>query len=74
MNDLRLSQMRPTLSMFYSTERHLHYVACTRARDHLLVTCTAPASEVFDCLEPPLRREQGLAAKKSRAVPSSSRF
>ena len=27
------------------TERHLLYVACTRARDHLLVTGVAPASE-----------------------------
>jgi superfamily I DNA/RNA helicase len=26
------------------TERHLLYVACTRARDHLLVTATEPAS------------------------------
>ena len=31
----------------YNTERHLLYVACTRARDHLLVTSVAPASE-FD--------------------------
>lgn len=30
------------------TERHLLYVACTRARDFLLVTSTAPASEVLD--------------------------
>lgn len=29
----------------YSTERHLLYVACTRARDHLLITSTQPASE-----------------------------
>jgi superfamily I DNA/RNA helicase len=29
----------------YSTERHLLYVACTRARDHLLVTGVDPASE-----------------------------
>lgn len=29
----------------YNTERHLLYVACTRARDHLLVTGVAPASE-----------------------------
>ena len=29
----------------YSTERHLLYVACTRARDHLSVTCVSPASE-----------------------------
>jgi hypothetical protein len=27
----------------YNTERHLLYVACTRARDHLLVTSVAPA-------------------------------
>lgn len=32
----------------YSTERHLLYVACTRARDHLLVTSTNPASEFLD--------------------------
>jgi superfamily I DNA/RNA helicase len=29
----------------YDTERHLLYVACTRARDHLLVTGVRPASE-----------------------------
>ena len=29
----------------YDTERHLLYVACTRARDELLVTSTEPASE-----------------------------
>jgi superfamily I DNA/RNA helicase len=34
----------------YNTERHLLYVACTRARDHLLVTSTSPASEFLDDL------------------------
>ena len=29
----------------YDTERHLLYVACTRARDHLLVAGVEPASE-----------------------------
>ena len=29
----------------FDTERHLLYVACTRARDHLLVTAAKPASE-----------------------------
>jgi hypothetical protein len=29
----------------YNTERHLLYVACSRARDHLLVTGVKPASE-----------------------------
>lgn len=29
----------------YATERHLFYVACTRARDRLLVTGVAPGSE-----------------------------
>ena len=29
----------------YDTERHLLYVACTRARDRLLVSSVAPASE-----------------------------
>jgi len=33
------------LEQVYDTERHLLYVACTRARDHLLVTGVAPASE-----------------------------
>jgi superfamily I DNA/RNA helicase len=34
----------------YNTERHLLYVACTRARDHLLVTGVTPASEFLDDL------------------------
>jgi superfamily I DNA/RNA helicase len=34
----------------YNTERHLLYVACTRARDHLLVTGVEPASEFLDDL------------------------
>ncbi len=33
------------LEEVYNTERHLLYVACTRARDHLLVTGVSPASE-----------------------------
>jgi superfamily I DNA/RNA helicase len=32
----------------YETERHLLYVACTRARDHLLITSVEPASEFLD--------------------------
>lgn len=32
------------------TERHLLYVACTRVRDHLLVTSVEPASEFLDDL------------------------
>jgi superfamily I DNA/RNA helicase len=34
----------------YDTERHLLYVACTRARDHLLVSGIEPASEFLDDL------------------------
>ena len=34
----------------YNTERHLLYVACTRARDHLLVSGVKPASEFLDDL------------------------
>jgi len=34
----------------YETERHLLYVACTRARDHLLVTGVEPGSEFLDDL------------------------
>ena len=38
------------LQEVYDTERHLLYVACTRARDNLLVTCVEPASEFLDDL------------------------
>jgi ATP-dependent exoDNAse (exonuclease V) beta subunit len=38
------------LQEVYETERHLLYVACTRARDHLLVTGLDPASEFLDDL------------------------
>jgi mRNA-degrading endonuclease RelE of RelBE toxin-antitoxin system len=34
----------------YNTERHLLYVACTRARDSLLVTSVQPASEFLEDL------------------------
>jgi ATP-dependent exoDNAse (exonuclease V) beta subunit len=33
------------LEEVYNTERHLLYVACTRARDHLLVSGIEPTSE-----------------------------
>ena len=39
------------LEEVYNTERHLLYVACTRARDHLLVSGVEPASEFLDDLE-----------------------
>ena len=39
------------LEEVYNTERHLLYVACTRARDHLLVTSVDPASEFLDDLQ-----------------------
>jgi hypothetical protein len=38
------------LEEVYTTERHLLYVACTRARDHPLVTSVDPASEFLDDL------------------------
>lgn len=36
------------LEEVYETERHLLYVACTRARDHLIVSGVEPASEVLE--------------------------
>ena len=39
------------LEEVYNTERNLLYVACTRARDHLLVTGVTPASEFLDDLQ-----------------------
>lgn len=38
------------LEAIYETERHLLYVACTRARDYLLLTGIAPMSEFIDDL------------------------
>jgi superfamily I DNA/RNA helicase len=38
------------LQEIYDTERQLLYVACTRARDYLLVTSVEPASEFLDDL------------------------
>ena len=38
------------LEEVYNTERQFLYVACTRARDHLLVTSITPASEFIDDL------------------------
>lgn len=39
------------LQEVYDTERQLLYVACTRARDRLLVTATMPSSEFLDDLK-----------------------
>lgn len=38
------------LQELYATERHLLYVACTRARDCLLITSASPPSEFLDDL------------------------
>jgi superfamily I DNA/RNA helicase len=38
------------LEEVYASERHLLYVACTRARDHLLVSAVRPESEFLDDL------------------------
>lgn len=38
------------LTEIYDTERHLLYVACTRARDNLHVSAVTPASEFLDDL------------------------
>ena len=39
------------LEEVYNTERHLLYVACTRARDRLLITGVDPTSEFLDDLQ-----------------------
>ena len=41
----------PDLIEVMNTERHLLYVACTRARDSLLITGVTPVSEFLDDLE-----------------------
>ena len=40
------------LEEVYNTERHLLYVACTRARDYLWVSGAEPASEFLADLRP----------------------
>jgi superfamily I DNA/RNA helicase len=47
------------LQEVYDTERHLLYVACTRARDHLLVTGVDPVSEFLDDL---IKGDKGRAS------------
>ena len=39
------------LQEVYDTERQLLYVACTRARDHLLISGVTPVSEFLDDFE-----------------------
>lgn len=39
------------LEEVYNTERHLLYVACTRARDHLLISSVDPGSEFLEDLK-----------------------
>ncbi len=39
------------LDEVYETERHLFYVACTRARERLLVSGVEPASEFFEDMQ-----------------------
>jgi superfamily I DNA/RNA helicase len=38
----------PDLQEIYNTEQQSLYLACTRARDQLLLTSVAPASEFLD--------------------------
>jgi superfamily I DNA/RNA helicase len=62
------------LQEVYDTERHLLYVACTRARDHLLVTGVAPVSEFLDDLTKGNqgRTAHGKAVRHSTAISSAS--
>ena len=54
------------LQEIYDTERHLLYVACTRARDYLLLTGVAPVSRVSGRHRGMLFR---LQAERSQAIP-----
>jgi superfamily I DNA/RNA helicase len=42
----------------YDTERHLLYVSCTRARDHLHVSGVEPVSEFLEDLAGPLQAQK----------------
>lgn len=48
--------LEAALKEIYDTERHLLYVACTRAREHLLVTSAEPESEFWMTLDTEARR------------------
>jgi len=47
---LKLAEGETELSDLYDSERHLLYVACTRAREHLLITALDPGSDFLDDL------------------------
>ena len=51
------------LEEVYDSERHLLYVACTRARDHLLVTGVKPASEFLNDLNQEELDSAGLGSR-----------
>jgi hypothetical protein len=55
----------------YNTERNLLYVACTRARDHLLVSGVNPASEFLDDFRV---REQGSNGRLERGAKGLCKF
>ena len=49
-SDEHAAEPQIDLEEVYNTECHLLYVACARARDHLLVTGIGPGSEFLDDL------------------------
>lgn len=51
------------LDEVYETERHLFYVACTRARDQLLLSGVDPASEFFRDLEDAIAKRSRPASR-----------
>jgi superfamily I DNA/RNA helicase len=55
------------LQEVYDTERQLLYVACTRARDYLLVSGVVPASEFLDDLVKGLPRRYRLGVHAVRS-------
>ena len=55
------------LEEVYQTERHLLYVACTRARDRLLVTGVSPGSEFLEDMAPKARAQKTTDAPRSTA-------
>lgn len=59
------------LEEVYNTERHLLYVACTRARDRLLITAVAPGSEFLGDLHMTDSQNMGVP-RKSRIEPTKA--
>ena len=67
-SDTLANPLYTKLKRLYDTERQLLYVACTRARDHLLITSVVPASEFLDDLAAAALNAQRDSARQNHSM------